>query len=123
MWRTWRCSHLDFIYQLLPSVNAMPPALLQGLTRLALTYDPLAVRETILDLFAEAASESCPAEDLETAALFFGWLVKDVSGRPKPKSTYGDARTMMMQWVTVTDPLRIAEDPECGYGQPTGFVN
>ena len=36
MWRTCRNSHIDFINQLLPSVNAMPPALLQELTRLAL---------------------------------------------------------------------------------------
>jgi hypothetical protein len=28
----------------------------------------------------------------------------------------------MMQWLPVTDPLRVAEDPECGYGRPEGFV-
>jgi hypothetical protein len=123
MWRRWRRAHVDYIDQLLPTLNAMPLALLQELTRIASTYEPTAVRERMLDLFADAAAGSCPAEDLETAALFFGWLVMDVSGSPKPKPTYGDARTMLMQWLTVTDPLRIAEDPECGYGQPAGFVN
>ena len=123
MWRRWRRSHLDYINQLLPTLNAMPLALLQELTRIALRYDPAGVQEMMLDLFSEAASGSWPEEDCETATLFFGWLVKDVSGRLKPKSTYHDARIMMMQWVTVTDPLRIADDPECGYGRPTGFVN
>jgi hypothetical protein len=28
-----------------------------------------------------------------------------------------------MQWLAVDDPLGIAEDPECGYGRPAGFVN
>jgi hypothetical protein len=123
MWRRWRRDHLDYINQLLPTLSAMPVALLQELTQIALTYDPTAVRERMLDLFAEAVSGSCSAEAFETASLFFGWLVKYVSGRSKPKPTYGEARTMMMQWVTVTDPLRITEDPECGYGQPAGFVS
>jgi hypothetical protein len=34
-----------------------------------------------------------------------------------------DAKVPMMQWLSVDDPLRIAEDPECGYGQAAGFVN
>jgi hypothetical protein len=123
LWRMWRRSHLDYINQLLPSVNAMPPALLQELTRLALTYDPLVVRETVLDLFASAASGvECP-EQFETAALFFSWLIADVRRRSEGKPIVGDARTLMMQWLPVTDPLRIAEDPECGYGQPVGSVN
>jgi hypothetical protein len=29
----------------------------------------------------------------------------------------------MMQWLAVDDPLRNAEDPECGYGRPAGFVS
>jgi hypothetical protein len=69
----------------------MPLALLQELTRIALIYEPTAVRERMLDLFGDAAAGSRPAEDLETAALFFGWLVKDVSGSPKPKPTYACA--------------------------------
>jgi hypothetical protein len=123
LWRTWRRSHLDYINQLLSSVNAMPPALLQELTRLALTYEPSAVRETVIDLFSCAASGvECP-EQFEAATLFFGWLIVDVRRRSEGKQIVGDARTLMMQWLPVTDPLRIAEDSECGYGQPVGFVN
>jgi hypothetical protein len=123
LWRAWRRSHLDFINQLLPSVNAMPPALLQELTRLALTYDPLAVRETVIDLFASAASGvECP-EQFETAAMFFGWLIMDVRRASGDKPTIDDPRTLMMQWLPVTDPLCIADDPECGYGRLAGFVS
>jgi hypothetical protein len=117
LWRTWRRSHLDFINQLLATVKAMPPEL----TRLALAYDPLAVRETVLDLFASAASGVECSEQFETAALFFGWLIVRHASGDKP--TIDDPRTLMMQWLPATDPLRIAEDPECGYGRPAGFVS
>ena len=119
----WRRSHLDYINQLLPTVNAMPESLLKELTRLALTYEPSAVREKAIDLFASAASGvECP-EQFETAALFFSWLIVDVRRGSEGKPKVGDAKTLTMQWLPVTDPLRIAEDPECGYGEPVGFVN
>jgi hypothetical protein len=64
-----------------------------------------------------------PAEEHETATLFFGWLIKYVSDRPARKPLNGGARTLMKQWLAVADPLWIAKDPECGYGQPGGFVS
>jgi hypothetical protein len=85
MWRNWRRYHIDYMNRLLPSVNTIPSALLQELARLAITYEPAVVREAALRLFADAASGSCPAEELETAALFFGWLIKDVSDTPAGK--------------------------------------
>ena len=103
-------------------MNTIPSALLQELARLAITFEPAVVRETVLDLFAEATTGS-PAEELETAALFFGWLIKDVSDRPAGPPANCDSRALMMQWLAVDDPLRIAEDPECGYGRPAGFVS
>jgi hypothetical protein len=121
MWRRWRRYHLDYINQLLPTVNGMPATLLQELTRVALTRDPLAVREKAIELFSSAASGDCP-EQFETASLFFGWLIVDVSRGSEIKPTVGDARSSMMRWLSTTDPLRIAEDPECG-GQPVGFVS
>jgi hypothetical protein len=123
MWRRWRQYHLDYIERLLPSVNVMPPTLLKEMTRLALAYDPLAVRETAIDLFASAASGDCPGQFVETAALFFGWLIAEISHVSVAKPQVGDARTLMMQWLPLTDPLCIAEDPECGYGRPAGFVS
>jgi hypothetical protein len=123
MWRNWRRDHVDYINRLLPTVNTIPSAQLQELAWLAITYDPAVVREAAVNLFAEAASGCCAAEEFETAGLFFGWLIKDVSGRPQRTPVNGDPKALMMQWVAVTDPLRIAEDPECGYGRPAGFVN
>ena len=101
----------------------MPPALLQEVTRLALICDPLDVREKAIDLFSSAPSGvECP-EQFETAT-FFGWLTTEVRQATGGKATIDqDPRTLMMQWLPATDPLRIAEAPECGYGRPFGFVN
>ena len=123
IWRRYRHDHLDFINQLLPTVNSIPSALLQELARLAIAYETAVVREAILDLFADAATGMCPAEEFESAALFFGWLIKGVGRKAPGKPVNGDAKELMMEWLAVTDPLRIAEDPECGYGRPTGFVS
>jgi hypothetical protein len=123
MWRNWRRLHIDYIHRLLPSVKTIPSALLEELAWLAIAYEPTVVRETLLDLFVDAASGSCDEAELETAPLFFRWLIKDISGRPAVHPLNCDAKALMMQWLPVTDPLRIAEDPECGYGQPVGFVS
>jgi hypothetical protein len=40
-------------------------------------------------------------------------------GKPRNETT----RALMMQWLPVTDPLRIAQDEECGYGTPAGLVS
>jgi hypothetical protein len=37
MWRRWRQDHLDFINQLLPTLNEIPASLLQELAELAIT--------------------------------------------------------------------------------------
>jgi hypothetical protein len=123
MWRRCRRDHIDYINRLLSSVETIPSALLQELTWMAITYEPAVVQEAALNLFADAANGTCPAEELETAALYFGWLFKDVISKPAGTPVNSDARALMMQWLTVTDPLRIAEDPECGYGRPAGFVH
>jgi len=123
MWRRYRHDHLNFINELLATVNTIPSALLQELALLAITYETAVVREAILDLFADAATGMCVAEEFESAALFFGWLIKDVSRKAPGKPLNGDARELIMQWLAVTDPLRIAQDPECGYGRPAGFVS
>lgn len=124
MWRRCRRDHLQFIDQLLPTVNSVPSALMQGLAQLAVTYEPATVREAIVDLLSEAANGMCPPEEFETAELFFGWLIKNASRLRAPRDPlYGDARALMLQWLSVTDPLRISEDPECGYGPPAGFVS
>ena len=97
--------------------------MLKELSQVAIIYEPAVVGQIALDLFADAASSSRAEEELETAGLFFGCLIKDVCGKLQAKSTNGNARARMILWLPVTDPLRISKDPECGYGQPTGFVN
>jgi hypothetical protein len=57
---------------LLLTVNTNPPALLQELARLAITYESAVVRETVLDLFADAASGSCRVEELKPPRCFLG---------------------------------------------------
>lgn len=123
MWRRCRRDHLDLVNQLLRTVDTMQPTLLQELTRLAITYQTTVVCEAIANLFAEAANGMRPTEEFETAALFFGCLIKDVSGRPAGRPLNGDPKALIMRWFTVNDPLRIAEDPECSYGAPVGFVS
>jgi hypothetical protein len=121
MWRLWRCLHRAYIKELLATVNAIPLGMLEGLTWIALNYDPAVVGDVMLDLFADAASGSCC--ELETATLFFGWLIKDLRDVPLGKPRNETARALMVQWLPVTDPLRIAEDEECGYGTPAGLVS
>jgi hypothetical protein len=123
MWRRHRHSHLKVINQLLPTVEMMSSELLQELGRLAITYDRAVVREAILDLFSRVATDEASAEEFGSAALFFDGLIEDVSRGAPELSFKDDARELMMQWPIVTDPLRIAEDSECGYGMPGGLVN
>jgi hypothetical protein len=123
MWRMWRRNHLEYVNQLLSTADMIPPAILEKLKWIATNYEPAVVGEVALNLFAEAAGGCCPMEELATAELFFGWLIKGVMDRSEGKPVVGDAAALMMRWVRVTDPLRIAQDPECGYGVPSGFVN
>jgi hypothetical protein len=71
----------------------------------------------------DAAEGRCPTEVFETAAAFFNCLISVVREKPKGKPSRRDARALMLQWLPVTDPLNIAQDPECGYGRPAGFLN
>jgi hypothetical protein len=123
MWRRCRRDHRDFINRLLTTVNMMSAAILKELTWTALTHEPGMVRQAFVDLLVEAASGVCASEEFETAELFFGWLIKCASLTGPGQPPRGDAKRLMMQWVCVTDPLQIGQDPECGYGLPSGFVN
>jgi hypothetical protein len=123
MWRGWRSDHVSYVNRLVSSVDRIPPAMLKELTWIARTYDPKVIGRVALELFAEAVSGSCPEEELGTAERFFGWLIKQagIDFQRSPRSQ--GARSSILQWLAVTDPLRIARDPECGYGQPAGFVS
>jgi hypothetical protein len=122
-WRMWRRGHLDYVDLLLRTVNTISIDILQDLTRIAIYCEPRIVRRAVIDVFGEAVCCGCLEEEFGTAAQFFGWLKKEVRGKGASNPLGSDARALMRQWVSVTDPLRIAEDPECGYGRPRGFVS
>ena len=109
----WRRDHVEYINLLLSTVDAIPPVVLEKLNWIATHYEPEIVGEAAVDLFALAAGRSYPREDVATAAVFFERLIEDVTRRSEGQSIGGP----------VTDPLRIAQDPECGYGLPSGSVN
>jgi hypothetical protein len=123
MWRGWRTGHIGYIDKLLTSVETIPSAMLTELTRIAINYEPKAIGHVVLELFAEAVSGGCPEEELATAERLFSWLIRQVGERSKGGSGSQGARDSILQWMAVADPLRIAHDPECGYGQPTGSVS
>jgi hypothetical protein len=128
MWRNWRRDHLDYIDQLLRTVDEIPARQLQELTELAITYEPSVVKQAVFVLVAQVANGCGYApEDFETAPQFFGCLIEEVGFAHKPlnnvssahKPLNSDARARMMKWLDFTDPLHISEDPECGYELPT----
>jgi hypothetical protein len=123
LWRTWRSDHIEYVNLLLPTVGAIPPAILEVLTRVARKYRPEIVSEAAVYLLAEAAGGNVVEEEVATAALFFDWLIAFVTDRSEGNWVGGDAPALMMQWIQIADPLRIAQDPECGYGVPSGSVN
>ncbi|MCC8948544.1 hypothetical protein H8A97_26385 [Bradyrhizobium sp. Arg62] len=115
-WRTWRHDHRTYIEKLLPTVDAIPPVMLEKMTEIAATYEPAHVRSILQALFAEIVS-GCRADDLDTAEKFFGALVKEISGQRHGSARHADPRASLLQWLHATDPLRIAHDPEVGHGQ------
>lgn len=114
MWRVWRADHMSYIKRLVSTVEAVPSALLMELTTVATTYDPMVVGREALELFADAVSGSCP-EELTTAENFFGWLIKGVRRHSSGRRRSASAKGAMAKWLADSDPLRIAEDPECQY--------
>jgi hypothetical protein len=96
----------------------IPQAILEKVTWVATNYEPAILGEAALNVFGDAVSRSCPIEELATATLFFERLIKDVMRSSERKPVDGDAAALMIRWLPVTDPLRIAEDRECGYGMP-----
>jgi hypothetical protein len=123
MWRRWRADHIVHINRLLTTVDAIPAAMLGELAGIAIAYKPDVIGHIMLELFAEAVGGSCPEQELGTAERLFGWLVSQVGKRSEGGPRHRDARTAISKWLSVTDPLRIAQDPECGYGQPAGFIS
>jgi hypothetical protein len=116
MWRSWRLDHRMFIKKLASTTDAIPPVMVWQLTGIAVGYEPALVGSVLLELFAEIVSGSCCAEDFETAERFFGWLIDRMAEQRKGRSRRDGAHASILTWLPTADPLRIAQDPECGYG-------
>ncbi|MGY4224982.1 hypothetical protein ACVMIH_002343 [Bradyrhizobium sp. USDA 4503] len=113
MWRAWRHEHRVHIEKLLDTADMIPPVMLWQLTGVAIRHEPELVGTALLELFAEVAAGGCA--DLGSAEMFFGVLIRQMRGQRKRSSRRESAQASMLQWLPATDPLRIAEDPECGY--------
>ena len=122
MWRDWRAGHIGHIAKLRASVETIPAAMLTELTRIAIDHEPKAIEDIMLELFAEVVG-ACPEGELATAGLFFGCLIRQVGEHAEGSSGSQGARDSILKWMDFADPLHIARDPECGYGQPTGSVS
>jgi hypothetical protein len=121
MWRRHRREHLEYVKQLLPTLDTIPPVILEKLTRIASHCEPAIVRDRALGLFALVSSGNYDAEEFTTAAQFFEELIEELVWNQCEGGLIGeDAPALMMRWLPATDPLRIAQDPECGYGSHLG---
>jgi hypothetical protein len=116
LWRTWRHDHRGCIEKLLATASAIKPFTLQRLNQIATSYEPRLVGEVLLELFAEVVSGSS-AEDYSSVELFFKRLIHDMAKKPRRSIRHQDARSAILSWRPLSDPLQIAQDPECAYGE------
>jgi hypothetical protein len=116
MWRDWRNENSIYLNRLMTTVSDMPPSLLEGLSAIARSYEPALVRAVILEILSEVASGSCDPDEYATASHFFADLIEQVKKRAKPTERGQRAKVSLARWFPVSDPLRIAADPECKYG-------
>ncbi|WP_050629305.1 hypothetical protein [Bradyrhizobium viridifuturi] len=98
---------------MLSTADAIQPATLKHVTEVATAYEPGVVGSVVLELFAEVIGGR--AEDLGTAGNFFGALIEEMGGQRRGSASHVEAQVSILQWLPTTDPLRIAQDPECGY--------
>jgi len=108
--RGWRRLHLEYVNLLLPTVDALPPVILDRLTRIATRYEPEFVSEIAIRLFAEIVS--CDySKKAVSATDFFKWLINAVRQCcPESQSNGGDAPALMKRWLYSTDPLRMSRE-------------
>jgi hypothetical protein len=116
MWFRCRERHISFIDDLIATTGAMPKRLLGDLTVLAACRDPVVVRKTMVEMFGQR--ESLAPGEIDTATLFFQALLEFVGNQSFEPDSGRDckhSRVRMTRWLKLIDPLRIAEDSECGY--------
>ena len=115
MWRRNREDHVEALVKLYMTVDKMPKRLLKELTAFALNHKSRIVKQPLLNALSDLATGVSSPELYETATLFFGQLMSDVSGHCKATVFQSNATEMIMEWFDYDDPLEIAEDEECDY--------
>jgi hypothetical protein len=124
MWLRYRRIHIAFVDQLLCSTRDIPSKLLQKINLMAATQNPKRVRRAIVNFLSIGATGSWSPGQIDSAPLFFAALVEDVGighvGREKynfGRDVYKNHRKRFERWLSLVDPLSIADDPECQYHQ------
>ena len=112
------------------TAHDVPAEVLEQLIVIAAAYDPSDIAEAVLEISCEFAPhfsvpEGQDFDDPTTATGFLKTLITDVRRERKPagRPTAGNAIDKIKRWFPVEDPLRIAQDPECGYGRPARFMS
>jgi hypothetical protein len=116
MWRDWRHGQKIYINRLISTVADLPVVLLEKLSAIARSYEPEFIRAVILEILSEVVSGSCDQDEYATASQIFEDLIKQVQKRAKAIARDEHAKVSLARWFPLTDPLRIATDPECRYG-------
>ena len=115
MWRRNREDHVGAIVKLSMTVDKMPRRLLKKLTELAIAYKPELVKQPLLNFIGDLAAGAASPWLYETASLFFGELIEDVSRQAPGISRRGSPSLMISRWFNYDDPIQIAKDSECEY--------
>ncbi|MBR0939243.1 hypothetical protein [Bradyrhizobium jicamae] len=114
-WKRYRRRHLEFINHLMVSLEQIPERTLGELTLLAERRRTRTVRNALVDLLSQAATDAFAPGQIDSAPLFFDFLIREVGCGVLESAERGDFRERMMCWLKPIDPLSIADDPECDY--------
>ncbi len=116
MWRDWRNGHRIYLSRLASTVPDMQLSLLEKVSAIARLHKHEIVRTVILEIFSEVVGGHCDQQEYATASHFFGGLTKQIQRRAKVAARGQCAKVSLARWFPLSDPLRIAADPECLYG-------
>ncbi len=115
MWRAWRKDTCRYIESLISTVEKIPEPAIIELTEIAVTREPAHLGKILLEHLAEVVGGHRCEVELGTADRFIGSVIEQARGRPKRKARREHPQAVILRWLPVIDPLRIAQDPECSY--------
>jgi hypothetical protein len=116
MWQDWRRGHRIYLNRLVSTVVDMPLVTIEKLSTIARSHNPEFVRAMILEILSEVVSGCCDRDEYATAGQLFENLIKQVHERARATARDQNATVSLARWFPLSDPLRLALDPECLYG-------